>query len=44
MGVDHYRRFVKPFEDTISAGLYTHLAARATVIVDLYSNMHIKHF
>jgi len=42
IGVNHYRRFVKPFEDAISAGLHTHLAARATVIVDLYSDMHIQ--
>jgi len=42
MGVNHYRRLVKPFEDPILAGFNTHPAARATIIIDLYSNVCIE--
>jgi len=41
MGIYYYRRIVKPFDDAILTGLNTHLAARATIVIDLYSNMHI---
>jgi hypothetical protein len=40
--VNHYRRLVKPFEDPIPTGLDTHPAALATIVIDLYTNMHIK--
>ena len=40
MRVDHHRRSVEPFEDTVCAGLDTHLAARATVAVDLDPDSH----
>jgi hypothetical protein len=40
MGVNHYRLVIKPFKNAVSARLDTHLAARATVEVDLDPNSH----
>ena len=40
MGIAHYRSVIKPFENAVTTGLDTHLAARATATVDMDPNIH----